>query len=304
MQFGIASTSQGFGFDGILGIGPRDLTCALKNLPESMLPTVTDCLFQQRNILYVHGEISFGEANPYSHTGNIEYTDITTPTSSRYWSINQRITYGYTFLYIASDAYERYEAATGGTVNAANGFPLTTTLPYGLYKLTPNAQIWPRSLNDKPAQCDLSDPQAGITLLFWVEALGLLNAIRGAATMLRLITQWLKASACLPGGDRPGLTNVKKTHLLLLIKAIALFNANQHEEAIMRVTQSIRDIPENDPVSGIDHDGLVVQKYLFGWRKLGQQSLFLGVVHPRLSFGEGLVVPDDVDAVASADDQV
>jgi hypothetical protein len=50
MQFGIASTSQGFGFDGILGIGPRDLTCALKNLPESILPTVTDCLFQQRNI--------------------------------------------------------------------------------------------------------------------------------------------------------------------------------------------------------------------------------------------------------------
>jgi hypothetical protein len=34
-------------------------------------------------------------------------------------------------------------------------------------------------------------------LLFWIEALGLLNAIRGAIIVLPLITQWLKVSTCL-----------------------------------------------------------------------------------------------------------
>jgi hypothetical protein len=36
-------------------------------------------------------------------------------------------------------------------------------------------------------------------LLFWIEALGLLNAIRGAIIVLPLIAQWLKVSTCLPG---------------------------------------------------------------------------------------------------------
>jgi hypothetical protein len=36
-------------------------------------------------------------------------------------------------------------------------------------------------------------------LLFWIEALGLLNAIRGAIIMLPLVAKWLKVSACLRG---------------------------------------------------------------------------------------------------------
>jgi hypothetical protein len=36
-------------------------------------------------------------------------------------------------------------------------------------------------------------------LLFWVEALGLLNAIGGAITVLPLVAQWLKVSTCLLG---------------------------------------------------------------------------------------------------------
>jgi hypothetical protein len=34
-------------------------------------------------------------------------------------------------------------------------------------------------------------------LLFWIEALGLLNAIRGAITVLPLVAKWLKVSTCL-----------------------------------------------------------------------------------------------------------
>jgi hypothetical protein len=36
-------------------------------------------------------------------------------------------------------------------------------------------------------------------LLFWIEALGLLNAIRGAIIMLPLVAEWLKVSTCLRG---------------------------------------------------------------------------------------------------------
>ncbi|KAG2067676.1 WD40 repeat-like protein [Suillus decipiens] len=40
--------------------------------------------------------------------------------------------------------------------------------------------------------------------------------------------------------------NVKKTHLLLLIKAIALFNANEHDEAIVRVQDLATTCPNVD----------------------------------------------------------
>ncbi|KAG2069789.1 WD40 repeat-like protein [Suillus decipiens] len=44
-------------------------------------------------------------------------------------------------------------------------------------------------------------------------------------------------------------TNIKKTHLLLLIKAIALFNANEHEEAILRVQDLATTCPNVDTLA-------------------------------------------------------
>jgi hypothetical protein len=35
-------------------------------------------------------------------------------------------------------------------------------------------------------------------LLFWIEALGILNAVSSAITVLPLIAKWLKVSTCLP----------------------------------------------------------------------------------------------------------
>ncbi|KAG2367077.1 family A1 protease [Suillus spraguei] len=191
MPFGVASTAEGFAFDGVLGIGPRGLTRGILN--GGLLPTVTDYLAQQfairepivgiffqptgvGTVLHGDGEISFGAANPQRYTDVIKYTDITTtPPSSQYWGINQRITYGgtdilgytagvancgYTFLYIASDAFERYRAATGGIMNA-NGLLQISLDQYNAlhdlifyigsdsYKFVRNAQIWPRFLNYK-----------------------------------------------------------------------------------------------------------------------------------------------------------
>lgn len=41
----------------------------------------------------------------------------------------------------------------------------------------------------------------------------------------------------------------RTTHLLFLIKAIALFNANKHEEAMLRVQELTADFPDTDPLA-------------------------------------------------------
>ncbi|KAG2075295.1 aspartic peptidase A1 [Suillus decipiens] len=122
-----------------------------------------------------NGEISFGGTNPKKYNNPLTYTDVTTiAPSSRYWGINQRITLGNveilpdtagvvdsgcTFFYLAIDAYERYRAATGGILNPANGLLQIPPRKYRrlrdlqfhigtrVYRLVPNAQIWPRFLN-------------------------------------------------------------------------------------------------------------------------------------------------------------
>ncbi|KAG2065547.1 acid protease [Suillus decipiens] len=191
LQIGVASTWEGVAVDGVLGIGPISSGLgALQNSPEATTPTVTERLAAQGSIsrLVVGvffqpvvsgidnlGELTFGGTNPRRYLRPIIYTDVTTTApSSRYWGINQRITYGdieilastagvvdsgCTFLYLAIDAYERYQAVTGGTVNPANGLlqisleqyrylsPLKFHIGDRNYNLIPNAQIWPRCLN-------------------------------------------------------------------------------------------------------------------------------------------------------------
>ncbi|KAG2365600.1 aspartic proteinase [Suillus spraguei] len=192
MAFGVASAWQGTTGDGILGIGPEGLTRgSLRDLPEYTIPTVTDFLlardlisqpivsmsFQPATTDTVDGVLTFGEPDPTMYFGNIEYTDITAiPRSSEYWGLDLMITYdnteiltktagivdcGATLLYIATDAYQRYQAATGATVSRANGLLQISPARYNalynlnfhigekIYSLNPNAQIWPRSLNNK-----------------------------------------------------------------------------------------------------------------------------------------------------------
>ncbi|KAG2364136.1 hypothetical protein BDR07DRAFT_1450442 [Suillus spraguei] len=128
-----------------------------------------------------HGELTFGGTNPSLYDHSIEYIDMTTTSpSSLFWGIDQRITYGATtptiaildytagivdcgttFIYLAIGAYDRYRDATGGVVNPANGLlqispqqfhrlrDLQFHIGRNIYKLIPNAQIWPRSLNER-----------------------------------------------------------------------------------------------------------------------------------------------------------
>ncbi|KAG2355661.1 aspartic peptidase A1 [Suillus spraguei] len=194
VPIGVSTTTwEGATWDGILGIGPKDLKLhTLDDTPEETIPTVTNFLFERDIIVEPvvgiffqplaanvvnYGELTFGGADPVLYTSSIEYTDITdSHPSSEHWGIDQAITYGetvilrhtagivdsgMTFIFIASDAYKRYKAATGGTVNRANNllqisrdkynslYSLNFHIGEQTYSLTRNAQIWPRSLNSK-----------------------------------------------------------------------------------------------------------------------------------------------------------
>ncbi|KAG2361552.1 aspartic peptidase domain-containing protein [Suillus spraguei] len=187
-ELAVASTVSNLGgFDGVLGIGPRDLTVnTLRNDPPATYPTFTDWLVTagaiRQNIALLNrdtnvGGLAFGEPDYTKCTSNIVYTDITnTRRSKKYWGFDQKITYGNmdillrtagiidtasSFIFIASDAYDRYQAATGATIDQRTGLLRITPGQYnalrelkfyignGVFSLTPNAQIWPRFLNYK-----------------------------------------------------------------------------------------------------------------------------------------------------------
>ena len=176
-SIGVASKAQGFqGVDGILGVGPTDLTQGTVSGQE-MVPTVTDNLFSQGaianaslGIFYqptteegaLNGELTFGGVDEskcatfflhcspaYIHaknadtrcriTGDVTYVPITsTAPASNYWGIDQNLSYGdggetllsgsagivdtgTTLLMIATDAFQKYEKATGAKMDSTTG---------------------------------------------------------------------------------------------------------------------------------------------------------------------------------------
>ncbi|KAJ7897160.1 aspartic peptidase A1, partial [Mycena olivaceomarginata] len=190
-SIGVASTSSGFdGVDGILGIGPVDLTEGTLSSGSTLIPTVTDNLFSQGTITTnaigisfepttteddVNGSIAFGGTDSTKFTGSIAFTPVTsTSPASDYWGINQAVTYGSTsilastagivdtgttLIYLATNGFTKYKSATGGVADANTGLLRITATQFAAlqnlnfviggvtYALTPNAQIWPRSLN-------------------------------------------------------------------------------------------------------------------------------------------------------------
>ncbi|KAI0079472.1 aspartic peptidase A1 [Panus rudis PR-1116 ss-1] len=193
-SIGVATQVEGLpkGFDGILGIGPVDLTVGTLDPDQNTpIPTITDNLFAQGiiqdNVATVafapsndtsttNGELTFGTPDSSKFTGSIHYAPVTrTSPSSSFWGIDQTIRYGddtpilsatagvidtgTEAILIASDAFQRYQAATGAAPDDETGFLSITTAQYANLKslffniggtdfeLVPNAQIWPRALN-------------------------------------------------------------------------------------------------------------------------------------------------------------
>ncbi|EMD36747.1 hypothetical protein CERSUDRAFT_123806 [Gelatoporia subvermispora B] len=148
---GVAIISEGFsGADGILGIGPVDLTEeTLFPNDTTTVPTVTDNAFSQGLISahevgisfeptsttdpFTNGELTFGGIDSRKFTGPITFVPITTTSpASEFVGINQSITYGTagasilnstagvidtgtTLLLIATDAMDRYVDAVGAS---------------------------------------------------------------------------------------------------------------------------------------------------------------------------------------------
>ncbi|VDC06882.1 unnamed protein product [Peniophora sp. CBMAI 1063] len=165
-SIGVASRSTGFSpYDGILGIGPTDLTEGTVS-GVSSVPTFTDNLYSQGTIpvdsvavsfeptttsSVENGELTFGGVDSSKYSGSITYTATTsTSPASYYWGIDQTITYGTstsilsnnagivdtgtTLIYIATDAYNKYVSATGAKLDSSTGLLTVTATQYAALK--------------------------------------------------------------------------------------------------------------------------------------------------------------------------
>ncbi|KAI8972443.1 acid protease [Trametes punicea] len=151
---GVALSSQGLeGVDGIIGVGPTDLTLnTLFPDTTSTIPTITDNLFTQGVISehlvsisfeptdspeIVNGELTFGGIDSSKFTGSITFACVT----------------------LAQHALDRYKSATGAVFDDTTGLLRITqeqfanlqslffTISGTTFEFTANAQIWPRALN-------------------------------------------------------------------------------------------------------------------------------------------------------------
>ncbi|KIJ40036.1 hypothetical protein M422DRAFT_257104 [Sphaerobolus stellatus SS14] len=163
-SIGVASRSTGFtGVDGIIGIGPVDLTLdTLSPATNTEIPTVTDNLFSQGTIpshlvavsfeptnseTITNGELTFGGTDSSKFTGSITFTPITgTSPASEFWGINQSVRYGTstnilsstagivdtgtTLILLASNAITAYQKANGAVLDNTTGLLRLTTAQF------------------------------------------------------------------------------------------------------------------------------------------------------------------------------
>ncbi|KAG2073049.1 acid protease [Suillus decipiens] len=177
-SIGSAWMAEGFrDVDGILGVGPTDPTQGTVSGVDSV-PTVTETSTARVSLApkcLGAGELTFGGFDNSKTTSSVNYVPLTTTLpSSASWGIDQSITYGSstilsstagivdtgtTLILIATNAFDKYQSATGATLDSSTGLLTITSEQYASlqtlnfniggtsYGLTPNGQIWPRSLN-------------------------------------------------------------------------------------------------------------------------------------------------------------
>ncbi|TGO20589.1 hypothetical protein BPAE_0283g00010 [Botrytis paeoniae] len=162
-SIGAATSASGFsGVDGILGVGPVDLTEGTVS-GLSTVPTFLDNLKSQGSItseilgVYfkpesgsddddTNGELTLGGVDTTKYTGTLTYfPKATSGDASYYWGINiAGFTYGTTSLatsasgivdtgttliYIPTAAYNKFLTAAGGKTDSSSGLAVFTTKP-------------------------------------------------------------------------------------------------------------------------------------------------------------------------------
>ncbi|KAG2352473.1 acid protease [Suillus spraguei] len=173
MPIGVLSNPRDFVHDGILGIGPQGLTRGtLPNRLGDTFPTITNRLYTQHAIqpligiffrptaldLNDDGQLSFGQLDLTMYIDDIGFT-ITYGARPILDQTAGILDSGLTFIAIAPCVYLEYRTATGANLDAATGLLTITLAQYNnlldldfhigeeIYSLKPNAQIWPRSIN-------------------------------------------------------------------------------------------------------------------------------------------------------------
>ncbi|KAF7981762.1 hypothetical protein HWV62_31825 [Athelia sp. TMB] len=175
-SIGVASSSTGFdGVDGILGVGPVDLTEDTVS-GASTVPTFLDNLYSQGSISTevlgvsfapesgsddddANGELTLGGTDASKYTGSITYAAKSTSSSvGPYWGVSvSAITYGSTSLgsgsgivdtgttliYIPSSAYSKFLSASGGKTDSSTGLAKFTTKPTGTFSFTIGGTTFP-----------------------------------------------------------------------------------------------------------------------------------------------------------------
>jgi cathepsin E len=154
-SIGVASKYSGDlnGLDGILGLGPVDLTSGTLSDTSAQIPTVVDNLFSQGTITSnliglsfepvvsrhgTYGEITFGGVDSSKFTGSLSFAPITsTSPANQFWGVDASITYGHgqtlmsttagivdsgtSLMLIASDVFQKFKEITGAAMDEATG---------------------------------------------------------------------------------------------------------------------------------------------------------------------------------------
>ncbi|KAL4260087.1 Catalase [Pleurotus pulmonarius] len=123
-----------------------------------------------------NGEITFGTFDRSKCSGELKFMPITTTSpSNKYWGIDASITYnnevllaltagivdtGTSLVLLSTDAFRQYMKATNATVDQTTGLLSIPASSYSqlhslkfqiggfTFEMTPDAQVWPRSLNN------------------------------------------------------------------------------------------------------------------------------------------------------------
>ncbi|KAG6828057.1 hypothetical protein H0H92_009486 [Tricholoma furcatifolium] len=183
-SIGVANDSEISGsfdsLDGILGLGPTDLTLStLSPSSNSTVPTVLDTAVDEGLIpAKIFGVFFQPTTQPnLPNGGEITWGGPITTASpeTQFWGIDADVTYGRDLrllnstagivdtgsplIYLNTDAFNSYVAATGAVLDPTLNFltinstqakslqPLIFNINGVPFELTPNAQSWPHSLN-------------------------------------------------------------------------------------------------------------------------------------------------------------